>query len=202
MRVRLSSRAWAAGFIVLVLLAAASNAGTLLVVAHPLTRADAVLSLASHEWERLPAAAQLASANPSALVLLTLPQPATPYNCHDCSGRVGRLKRLGVAEERVRILPLTSPGTHGEALAVREFARQSHLRRLVVVTTPYHTRRSLAVFRSVFDGSGVEIGIEPAAGSPAKPARWWTTPYDLAYVAYEWAAIVYYAIKFHVVPWG
>jgi len=174
----------------------------MLVVSHPVPSPDAILSLASHEWERLPAAARLASANPSAMVLLTLPQPATEFNCHDCSGRVGRLKRLGVSEERVHILPLTSPGTYGEALATLSFARQANIGRLLIVTTPYHTRRSLAAFQSVFEGSGVEIGIEPAAmSSPARPERWWTTPYDRAYVAYEWAAVVYYGVRYGVTIW-
>jgi uncharacterized SAM-binding protein YcdF (DUF218 family) len=190
---------------VLVLLAsivALSRAGTLLVVSRPLRPPDAVLSLASHEWERLPAAAQLASATPSSIVLLTLPQPTTAFNCHDCNGRVGRLKRLGVDERRVRILPLTSPGTFGEALAALAFVRQGHVKRLVIVTTPYHTRRALATFQSVFEGSGVEIGIEPASvSSAARPDRWWATPYDRWYVAYEWAAIVYYAIRYNVVSW-
>jgi uncharacterized SAM-binding protein YcdF (DUF218 family) len=201
-RVSLSFRLWTAGLVLLVLVLAASRAGRLLVVGRPLTRPDAVLSLASHEWERLPAAARLASANPSAALLLTLPQPVTPFNCHDCGGRVNRLRRLGISERRVRILPLTSSGTHGEALAALAFAHQAHLRRLLVVTTPYHTRRALATFRSVFEGSGVEIGIEPATmWSPAQPERWWANPYDRAYVAYEWAAIVYYALRYRVVSW-
>lgn len=179
------------------------NAGTLLVVSRPLDRTDAIISLASHEWERLPVTARLASATPSALVLLTLPQPVTPYNCHDCSGRVSLLQRLGVPPDRVRILPITAPGTYGEALAALSFARQTRIRRLLIVTTPYHTRRSLAAFRSVFDGSGVEIGIEPAtASSPARPERWWATPYDRAYVAYEWAAMIYYAVRHHVAVWS
>ena len=71
----------------------------------------------------------------------------------------------------------------------------------MIVTTPYHTRRALAVFRSVFDGSGVEIGMAPASESPARPGRWWTTPYDRWYVAYEWAAIVYYAVKYRVLSY-
>ena len=174
----------------------------MLVVSRPVQSPDAILSLASHEWERLPATARLATTNSSARVLLTLPQPVTPYNCHDCSGRIGRLKRLGVPEERVRILPLTSPGTYGEALATVAFARQAGVRRLLIVTTPYHTRRSLAVFQSVFEGSGVEIGVEPAtASSPATPERWWAAPYDRAYVAYEWAAVVYYGVRYGVTIW-
>jgi uncharacterized SAM-binding protein YcdF (DUF218 family) len=177
--------------------------GTLLVLVRPLEHPDAIISLASHEWERLPATAALARANPDALVVLTLPQPVSIFNCHDCQGRLGRLQRLGVAPDRVRIIPVTSPGTYGEALAMLAFTRRTPLRRLLIVTTSYHTRRSLAVFRSVFTGTEVEIGIEPATeSSPAQPSRWWATPYDRAYVAYEWAAVVYYAFRYRIVPWS
>ena len=189
------------GGIVFLALILAPWAGTLLVVSDALPRPDAIISLSSHEWERLPVTARLAAGNASAAVLLTLPQPATVDNCHDCAGRVRRLERLGVPPHRVRVLPLTAPGTYGEALAAREWARRADVRRLVIVTTPYHTRRSMATFSAVFDGSGVEIGIEPASTSPAKPDRWWTTPYDRAYVVYEWTAIVYYAIRYGVASW-
>jgi uncharacterized SAM-binding protein YcdF (DUF218 family) len=187
--------------VVLVIVLAVRVAGTSLVSVRPVSNPAAIVSLASHEWERLPDTARLAKAAPSASVILTLPQPVSVFNCHDCGGRVNRLRHLGVSPDRVRILPLTTPGTYGEADAVLGFARKAHIRRLIVVTTPYHTRRSLAVFHKVFDGSGIEIGIEPASSSPARPDRWWATPYDRAYVAYEWAALVYYGFRYGVAPW-
>ena len=178
------------------------HGGTLLVVRRPLERPDAIISLASHEWERLPRTARMAYESPAALVVLTLPQPATVHNCHDCNGRLGRLQRMGVAPDRVRIIPLTSPGTYGEALATLALARRTPIQRLLIVTTPYHTRRALAAFQSVFAGTGVTIGVEPADASPAQPAMWWATPYDRAYVAYEWAAVLYYSLRYHIAPWS
>jgi hypothetical protein len=44
--------------------------------------------LASHEWERLPAAAALARRYPDALVLITVPRVVNEYNCHRCDERV------------------------------------------------------------------------------------------------------------------
>lgn len=184
----------AAGALVLAAAAVlASQAGSFLVVSRPLARPDAILSLASHEWERLPFAARLAAEHARAAVVLTVPSDVTPFNCHDCANRVARLGRRGVAAERIRLVDLRLPGTHGEARAALAFARASGIRRLLIVTSPYHTRRALATFQHVFDGSGIEIGIAPAEGtSPARPSRWFLAPYDRAYVAYEWAAIVYY----------
>ena len=70
----------------------------------------------------------------------------------------------------------------------------------MVVTSPYHTRRSLATFRQVFAGTPITIGVVPAeATSPARPDWWWwAAPYDRAYVGYEWAAITYYWFKYGV----
>jgi uncharacterized SAM-binding protein YcdF (DUF218 family) len=190
-----------AGAIVLLMVIAGWNAGTALVITHAPSRPDAIVSLASHEWERLPLTAQLAGEHPDALVLLTLPQPPTAFNCHDCAGRLGRLRHMGVNSSRVRLLPLTSGGTHGEALATYAFAKQVRIRRLVIVTSPYHTRRALATFRARFADTDVEVGVRPAtATSPADPSRWWRAPYDRWYVRYEWTAMIYYAVRYGVYP--
>jgi uncharacterized SAM-binding protein YcdF (DUF218 family) len=177
------------------------RAGTALVVSAPIESPDAIVSLASHEWERLPAAAQLAAQHPLAVVLLTIPRDVTIHTCHRCSDRVDDLVREGVARGRIRTLALDAPGTYGEARGTLDTVRSLGVRRLLVVTSPYHTRRALAVFRSVFADSGIEIGMQPAVvSSPARPRWWWLHGYDWAYVAYEWAATAHYAVKYGVSP--
>ena len=191
----------AAALALFILAWAAATAGDALVVRAALEQPDAILSLASHEWERLPLTAVLAQRHPGAVVLLTVPPTVTRSNCHDCSNRVERLRRLGVDPSRVHIVRVTGPGTHGEAVAVLQFARVARIRRLLIATSPYHTRRSLALFRRVFSGSAIDVGIEPAtASSPAQPGRWLMAGYDRAYVVYEWAAIGYYFWRYGVGP--
>ena len=182
-------------------LAWGSMAGSWLVVSVPVDEPDAIVSLASHEWERLPEAAAASARHPRATVLLTRPGRPTRYNCHDCEHRVETLVRLGVPRERAEVLQLSTGGTWGEALAVRAAFQARGLHRLLVVTSPYHTRRALGIFRAVFDGGGVVVGIEPAVKhSPSRPESWWMAPYDRAYVAYEWAALVYYGLRHGVMP--
>src|SRR5262245_18566508 len=65
-----------------------NRAGHLLIVTALPERPDLIVSLASHEWERLPAAARLAQEHPSAVVLLTIPVIPTIHNCHRCAQRV------------------------------------------------------------------------------------------------------------------
>jgi uncharacterized SAM-binding protein YcdF (DUF218 family) len=187
-----------AGFLLLLIV---RFAGEMLVVRILVEPPDAILSLASHEWERLPATAELATQFPQSLVLLTLPARITDVSCHDCANRPERLVAAGVARDRIRVLVTTQQGTFGEALAASGYVRAMNLRRLLVVTSPYHTRRTLAVFRTVLADVPVAVGVFPAsAHSPARPARWWHAPYDRWYVTYEWSALVYYALKYGIVP--
>jgi uncharacterized SAM-binding protein YcdF (DUF218 family) len=192
-------RLFAIAIVGLLLAWIAAAAGSALVIEFPLVEPDAIISLASHEHERLPLAARLASANGRAMVLLTQPPEVKHLNCEDCEHRVDRLRELGVDQARVRVLQIHEDSTHGEALATLTFAREAGIRSLLIVTSPYHTRRALAVFRRVFAGSGVTLGIEPAlATSPATPSRWLLGSYDRGYVVYEWAGIAYYVWKYGV----
>ena len=176
--------------------------GAALVVSRPLSDPDAIVSLASHEWERLPEAADLAARFPRSTLVLTLPQQVTKYNCHDCANRIHRLQRAGVVKERIRVIQLREGGTYGEALAVRRLAEGQGLKRVLIVTSPYHTRRSLATFATVLAAAGVQVGVAPATtSSHANPAWWWLLPDDRAYVPYEWAAIAYYAVSHGVRPY-
>jgi len=176
-------------------------AGATLVVTRHVDEPDAIVVLASHEWERLPVAAELARRYPAAHVLLTQPVHVTEHNCHECGERVGWLNAAGVARDRVTVLSQRVTNTYDEARAATAFVHQHAIDRVVIVTSPYHGRRAVATFDHVFKSAGVPAGIGLATSlSSADPARWWRRRYDRDYVAYEWAGIVYYAIRFGVPP--
>jgi uncharacterized SAM-binding protein YcdF (DUF218 family) len=177
------------------------NAGTALLVSAPLEQPDAILVLASHEWERLPVAARLAREHPGAVILLTLPVRVTPANCHRCGERVAWLTGAGVAVERVLVLGQRAWNTRSEAAAAVTYARVHRIGSLVVVTSAYHARRALATFRAAFRGSGVRVGQVPAPpAAESRPARWWANAYDRWYVGYEWAGLAWYAVRYQVLP--
>jgi uncharacterized SAM-binding protein YcdF (DUF218 family) len=179
------------------LLAAALFAGSALVVTRDAGPPDVIVMLASHEWERLPATAALARRYPQSIVVLTLPRVLGPYNCFRCPERPEWLAAEGVPLRRIVQLPWPVENTFGEAQAVRRYLGFHPVQRLVVVTSPYHTRRALATFSHVLAGTGVRVGVQPAA-SDAVPGRWWMRRADRGYVAYEWAAILYYRIRYGV----
>ena len=175
------------------------NAGRALVVQQDVGTPDAIIMLASHEWERLPAAAAEARQYPHAAVLITHPPVVTAYNCYRCDERVTWLQSEGIDRRRIRVLTGNITNTYAEALAARAFLTRTRASRLLIVTSPYHTRRALETFETVFRGLPVQIGVVPAAGSRGDPRNWWRLSYDRHYVMYEWAASVKSRVE-HGVP--
>jgi uncharacterized SAM-binding protein YcdF (DUF218 family) len=164
------------------------NAGPALIVRQGIGVPEAIIMLASHEWERLPAAAAEAREYPKAAVLITRPRVVTAYNCFRCDERVAWLQSEGVDDARIHVLDGNITNTFAEAEAARAYAAKTRIASLLIVTSPYHTRRALETFETVFAGTGVHIGVVPAAGSRANPKQWWRSSYDRHYVMYEWAA--------------
>ena len=174
--------------VVVAALVVLQSGGTTLVVNKEIDP-DLIVSLASHEWERLPETARLATRYPRAKVLLTKPPVVSRLNCHDCEHRLDYLASQGIARDRMDVVMLGESSTRGEAEGVLAMVRALGYRRLLLVTSTYHTRRALRTFRRVF-GTQAELGVVPAGeGAFAFPRRWWSRPYDRWYVTYEWTAL-------------
>ncbi len=66
---------------------------------------------------------------------------------------------------------------------------------VILVTSPYHTRRAARVFRKVFSRDGIKIMIHPVEKSEFNPDRWWTRHEDTGLVVWEYVAFVLYFFK-------
>jgi uncharacterized SAM-binding protein YcdF (DUF218 family) len=165
----------------------------------PLARPDAILSLGSHEYERFPETASQFRRWPAAVVLLSSPRVVGPYNCDACAHRVGWLATLGIPTERVRMLSPRVVNTHDELVAAARWLRQRKLTRLLIVTSPYHTRRVRILARA--DLQGVEVGVVACRLQGGLPGLWWARHYDRFYVRYELAALVAAWWRYGLPPW-
>ena len=102
----------------------------------------------------------------------------------------------GIPHDRLIILPPAVGSTFDEAIAVRNFAERAGVRSVLVVTSPYLSRRALWVFRRVLEPA-VRVGIDsppPGRLSPV-PAKWWLSRAGWHNVALEYPKLVYYRIK-------
>jgi uncharacterized SAM-binding protein YcdF (DUF218 family) len=200
-----------AAFIVIVVLAVwvvlAWGAASFLIVQAELPLADAlvVLSSGSTYIERTNRAAQLWQEGRGTMIVVmndglqggwSQSEQRTPFYFERA---IGELRRQGVAAESIRLLPDVVPGgTYGEAVHVRQYVRTHGLRSVLVVTSAYHSRRTLWTFQRVFDGSGVAVGVAPAAPGQQTPPRatWWLYPSGWRIVLGEYVKGIYYLARY------
>jgi uncharacterized SAM-binding protein YcdF (DUF218 family) len=140
-----------------------------LVVAKPLEHADAIVLMAGdNSRDRLPAVADLFKKGVAPTILLTndgvLGAWSKEYSRNLYQAEWSRLELLhrGVPRNAVVILEYTHSGTFFDALNTRAYVQATKITSLVIVTSDYHTRRTLWSFAQVFAGSAVNLGIYPA----------------------------------------
>lgn len=85
------------------------------------------------------------------------------------------LAALGVPPEAVVVLAEDAPGTWDEAQRVAAAARERGWRRVVVVTSAYHTRRAGHLFETAL-GQDVRVCVRAAVDEPWRADSWWRRP--------------------------
>ncbi len=178
----------------------------LLIVKSELPSADAivVMSGSSTYFERADWAARLYREGRAPVVILTndslisgwdKKEERNPF-FYELAAR--ELRQRGVPESKIQVVSDIALGTYEESLGLRDYATAHQLKRLLVVTSAYHTRRTLWSLRHACEGSGIEIGIEsppPGWQTPA-PSRWWWHRWGWKVVAGEYVKLVYYWMRY------
>ena len=108
------------------------------------------------------------------------------------------LLKHGVPAERIRVIPQPALGTYPESLNVREYATSHNLKRLLIVTSAYHSRRAFWSMRRACEGSELEIGIDgpPPGWQTPSPVSWWLRRRGWGTVAGEYSKLVYYRLVY------
>lgn len=178
----------------------------LLIVKSELPAADAivVMSGSSTYLERADWAARLYREGRAPVIILTndslisgwdKKEQRNPY-FYELAAR--ELQQRGVPESKILVVSDIALGTYEESLGVRDYAAAHQLKRLLVVTSAYHTRRTLWSLRHACEGSGIEIGIDsppPGWQTPA-PSRWWWRRWGWKVVAGEYVKLIYYWMRY------
>jgi uncharacterized SAM-binding protein YcdF (DUF218 family) len=178
----------------------------LLIIQAPLEKADAIVLLggSANYKERAREAAKLLLEGRAQRILITNDnmrgpwssiEQRNPYYYERCREE---LRTAGVPDTDIEVLiqPVTS--TREEAELVRQYAEEHRLRSILVVTSPYHSRRALWIFSQVFREAGIQVGLisaSPGAESP-RPAIWWLSLRGWNLVPTEYVKMIYYVIKY------
>jgi uncharacterized SAM-binding protein YcdF (DUF218 family) len=178
----------------------------LLIVKSDLPRGDAivVMSGSSTYLERADWAAKLYREGRAPFIILTNDglisgwdrvQERNPY-FYELASR--ELQKRGVPESKIQVVPDIARGTYEESLALRDYATAHNLENLMVVTSAYHSRRTLWSMQHACEGSGIQIGIDspPPGWQTPFPSRWWLHRWGWKVVGGEYVKMIYYRMRY------
>ncbi len=144
--------------------------GSYLIEAEPPHKADVAVVLAGDGWgHRILAAAQLERDGYVPKVIVSGPDGA--YGNHECDLAIPFAVRNGFPANYFVHLEHSARSTLAEARAVLPELRKAGYKRILLVTSNYHTRRAGRIFRSL--APDLAITVVSAPDEYFTPDGWW-----------------------------
>lgn len=181
---------------------AAPMLASALIVEKKVEHADAILILggSSTYIERTQKAAQVYKQGTAPLIFLTNDGAAAGWSRLDARNppfvelAKSSLIAQGVPAASIEILTPPVAGTIDEAKITRKLIGERNLHSILLVTSAYHTRRTLWIFEKILSDANTLIGIEhaPTGQQTPPPFFWWLQPRGWNLVAGEYVKTVYY----------
>lgn len=168
-------------------------AGDFLRVQDKLAKADAIIVLAGDDnGERVNQGVKLFKAGYADKILMSGGPLAWRLTAAEW------MKKQAVAEgipPPAIIVQDRSRSTIDDARFSLPLAAAQGWRSVILVTSPYHTRRAGNVFRKVFGDQHIKVIVQPAEPSAFSFDRWWTRYEDRGAVVWEYVSFVLYFFK-------
>jgi uncharacterized SAM-binding protein YcdF (DUF218 family) len=191
------------GLVILLLVIAAGlyvllrGAGAYLIYSDDLEPADIIVVLSGGTESRMSEALDLYNEDYADIIVLTETGEQTEgldyLNSFDM--RI-QLLNNGVPGGNIIITDLTVNTTLDEAVAVRELMLNRQYRSAIVVTDPYHTRRSKLIFNQLFANEDIKIMVKPVRSSWFNSRTWFTTLRGWQFTLLEYGKLV--SMKFGI----
>jgi len=174
-------------------------AGSYLVVADPLQPSDAIFVLANGGPARLVEAGHLYRRGLAPLVAVSLAGDHMPA-ARKLAGQPSRqeeavnvLVYVGVPAHGLVRLDQVVVNTYEELSADFDYARARGFRRVILVTSPQHTRRVRMIWNAYYQARVAAL-VHPTPYEPFDAARWWRSSRSLEKGLHELAAIAHFLV--------
>jgi hypothetical protein len=166
----------------------AAKAGSFLTVDAPL-RSDAILVLAGETDKRPQRALELLSEGYGRRIVLDVPNNAKLYE----------FTQIGLAQKYIQDLPQAAAvsicaidglSTKDEAKEAEKCLQRGGAKSVLIVTSDFHTRRALEIFRREFPGR--EFSVAAARNDEGFGTRWWTRRQWAKTFVDEWLRFIWW----------
>ena len=169
----------------------------------PLQQADAMFVLAGTRTMRLLEAVDLYKEGYAPLVVLSpgfvepseylLRQRGVQFP-REVEQERDLLGQLGVPPAAVIATSGSADNTAQEATILRGLVTAHGWRRVIVVTSKFHTRRAGFAFRRELAGTGADVVMRASRYDRADPAHWWRYRGDYRFALTEWLKLIAYRL--------
>lgn len=169
--------------------------GRWLIVEDPLVRAEVAVVPTGELLERIETAVKLYQTGYVKNIIVTGYFPAFS---------VFKLKEFavqqGVPAERI-ITENVSQGTYEHTWAVSAIMKQRDWQTMILVTSPYHSRRAAWIFKKAAAGAKIKVISYPARPAWFKADSWWRHPNSALQVRWEYKKLAYYYWHYGLLGW-
>lgn len=174
-----------------------------LIVSDRLQPADVIVLLNSEVNTRPFRASELYKQGLAPLILIARSESTPTVDLglvpNDTDISVAVMEKLGVPAGKIIILPF--PGgvtsTFDEASAVRQYVAAHQTRRIILVTSAFHTRRARWTFGKVLAGLPVTVEMVAVPYASFDQTNWWKNETGLITLNNEYIKWFYYLFKYH-----
>jgi uncharacterized SAM-binding protein YcdF (DUF218 family) len=152
--------------------------GGYLVIADPIEPSQAIAILSGGDDEaRLEEAARLFSEGFAERIIVTETEDINSEDPDALNSVYVRreLELMGVSGDAVIVTEKVVSSTWGEARVIRKLLLREGIESCIVVTDPFHTRRTRIIFRDEFEPHGISLSVRPSSSHWYHSTSWWTS---------------------------
>jgi uncharacterized SAM-binding protein YcdF (DUF218 family) len=164
--------------------------GAFLIFGDRIEAGDAVAVLGGGGEERVREAASLMKEQLGIWLIVT--EPGEREDGTGPGSQVFRQMAIleGISPDVILITEKTAGNTYQEAEAVLQTMQKHNMKSVIIVTDPFHTERTRIIFRSVFDGSGLVVRVQPVTGHWYRSTTWFLSREGWANTLREYIKLV------------
>lgn len=175
-------------------------AGNFLIREDELNQVDATFVLSGGSYERAKEAANIYNRGNTPLIIATggMESPvlkAASMRMVDAELTRKALMKMGVPDSIIRILP-RGTSTFEESEEILGYSENSDFKRIIVVSSKFHTRRVKSVFDKKFKKMGIDVLVRGAPPENYDVDEWWKHEEGLIFVNNEYVKMFYYMLKY------
>ena len=171
------------------------GAGAFLIIADELTASDAIVVLGGGGGERLNEALKLYEEKLGRIIMLTeTGEWVEEYDYMQSFDIRIQLLNNGIPAGNILITDGEVSSTLEEARAVRQLLERRQFSSAIIVTDPYHTKRTSIIFNDVFSGSDIRISFDPVNPSWYNSRTWFLSGEGWKFTSLEYVKLLAYKL--------